>query len=51
MVFGPENADEYMQRYVTEEEARAGHAETVTVVAATVPGEEVTDLDEWPKTI
>lgn len=50
MVFGPENADEYMQRYATEEQARAGHAETVTVVAATVPDETVTDLDGWPKT-
>lgn len=50
MVFGPENADEYMQRYATEDEARAGHAETITVVAATVPDETVTDLDHWPKT-
>jgi hypothetical protein len=50
MVFGPENTDEYMQRYATEAEARAGHAETVTVVAATVPDETVTDLDGWPKT-
>lgn len=49
MVFGLENADEYMQRYATEEEARAGHAETVTVVAATVADEIVTELDEWPK--
>lgn len=49
MVFGPDNADEYMQRYATEEQARAGHAETVTVVAATVADEIVTDLDDWPK--
>lgn len=45
MVFGPDNADEYMVRYSTEEQARAGHAETVTVVAATVPDENVTDVD------
>lgn len=50
MVFGIEGADEYMQRYTTEEQARAGHAETVTVVAATVADEIVTELDDWPKT-
>ena len=48
MVFGIEGADEYMQRYATEEQARAGHAETVTVVAATVPDEQITELSEWP---
>lgn len=48
MVFGPDDADEYMVRYSTEDEARTGHAETVTLVAATVPDEIVTDLEEWP---
>lgn len=50
MVFGNGDGDQYMQRYVTEEQARAGHAETVALVAATVPDETVADLDEWPKT-
>ena len=45
MVFGPKDADEYMQRYSTEDQARAGHAETVTVVAATVPDERITERD------
>lgn len=49
MVFGFDGADNYMQRYSTEEEARAGHAETLTVVAATVPDEQITELDDWPK--
>lgn len=44
MVFGDGDGDQYMQRYATEEEARAGHAETVALVAATVPDEEITEL-------
>lgn len=44
MVFGDGDGDQYMQRYATEEEARAGHAETVAIVAATVPDEEITEL-------
>lgn len=43
MVFGSGDGDQYMQRYATEEQARAGHAETVTLVAATVPDEQITD--------
>lgn len=50
MVFRFDGADEYMQRYATEEEARTGHAETVTIVAATVVDEVIAELDEWPKT-
>lgn len=51
MVFADGNMqDQYMDRYATEEQARAGHAETVTVVAATVADEVITDLDGWPKT-
>lgn len=49
MVFGFDGADEYMQRYATEEEARAGHAEAVSVVAATVADEVITELDGRPK--
>lgn len=49
MVFGFDGADQYMQRYATEDQARAGHTETVTVVAATVADEVVTELDDWPK--
>ncbi|MFI5687887.1 hypothetical protein [Streptomyces sp. NPDC051636] len=44
MVFGSGDGDQYMQRYATEDQARAGHAETVTLVAATVPDEEITEL-------
>jgi hypothetical protein len=43
MVFGSGDGDQWMQRYATEAEARAGHAETVTIVAATVPDEEIAD--------
>lgn len=45
MVFGSGDGDQYMQRYATEEAARAGHAETVAIVAATVPDEEISELD------
>jgi len=44
MVFGSGDGDQYMQRYSTEEQARAGHAETVTLVAATVPDELIADV-------
>jgi hypothetical protein len=44
MVFGSGDGDQYTQRYATEEQACAGHAETVTLVAATVPDEEITEL-------
>lgn len=35
--------DTYMRRYHTLDEATAGHAETVTLVAATVPDEMIED--------
>lgn len=51
MVFGGgEEQDQTMWRWSTEAGARAGHAEIVASVAATVPDENVTDLDDWPKT-
>lgn len=45
MVFGAGDdwAERYMQRYSTEAEAQAGHAETVQLVAATVPDEELSE--------
>lgn len=50
MVFGGgEQQDQTMWRWHTEDEARAGHTEIVASVAATVPEENVTDLDDWPK--
>lgn len=50
MVFGESDwSDQDCKRYSTEAEARTGHAETVTLVAATVPDEIVTDLDAWPQ--
>lgn len=51
MVFadGDTSADEWARRYHTEEEAKAGHAEIVSVIAATVPDEQVAELDSWPK--
>lgn len=49
MVFADGSMDDkYMDRYAIEEQARAGHAEIVTMVAATVPDERIADLDEWP---
>lgn len=51
MVFGEADwADQDCKRYSTEAEALAGHAEMVTLVAATVPDETVTELDSWPAT-
>lgn len=45
MVFnGNSAADELMERWSTEEEAKRGHAEIVTTVAATVTQDVVTDL-------
>ncbi|MGW1814173.1 hypothetical protein ACWCQM_11505 [Streptomyces sp. NPDC002125] len=44
MVFGDDD-EEYSQRYATEEAAKVGHAETVTVVAATVPDALIRDYD------
>ena len=49
MVFGgTEDQDQTQWRYSTEAEARAGHAEIVATIAATVDGETVTDLADWP---
>lgn len=41
-------ADQYVERYGTLAEAEAGHAETVALVAATVPDEVVTAVDAVP---
>ncbi|WP_406122966.1 hypothetical protein OHQ89_12430 [Streptomyces canus] len=51
MVFGDGDTvnDEWACRYSREAEAEAGHAETVTVVAATVTDEVITQLNAWPK--
>ncbi|MFD7016111.1 hypothetical protein [Streptomyces sp. NPDC059928] len=44
MVFGgDEDQDQIMWRWSTEAEARAGHAEVVTSIAATVPDEQISD--------
>ena len=52
MVFlnGDTASDEWARRYNTEAEAKAGHAEIVTVIAATLTDERVTELKTWPKT-
>jgi hypothetical protein len=44
MVFGDDD-EEYSRRYATEQDARTGHAETVTVVAATVADARIRDHD------
>lgn len=50
MVFGEGSwADQDCQRYSTDLEARIGHTEMVTLVAATVPNEVITELPAWPK--
>lgn len=50
MVFGGgEEQDQTQWRWHTENEARAGHAEIVASVAATVADEKVTNLDDWPE--
>jgi hypothetical protein len=51
MVFadGDTAADEWMRRYSTEKEALEGHAEIVTVIAATMNNDRVEHLDSWPK--
>lgn len=50
MVFGDgEWLGEYCERYGTELDARIGHAETVALVAATVPDEVITELAAWPQ--
>lgn len=49
MVFGDGDGDQYMQRYATEEQARAGHAETVSLIAATVPDEQIADVPDVPR--
>ena len=51
MVFadGDTARDEWARRYKTEAEAEAGHAEIVTVVAATVADEVITHLKKWPQ--
>jgi len=50
MVFGEGDwADQDCQRYSTELEARIGHTEMVTLVAATVPDEVITELPAWPE--
>jgi hypothetical protein len=44
MVFGGDESQDQMQwRWSTEEEARAGHAQVVTSIAATVPDEQIRD--------
>lgn len=49
MVFTNGAWDERLcRRYATEAEALAGHAETVTLVAATTPDEHIRDLNERP---
>ncbi|MFE0101222.1 hypothetical protein [Streptomyces sp. NPDC059009] len=49
MVFGEGSwSDQDCRRYATELEARIGHAETVELVAATVPDEVITELAAWP---
>lgn len=49
MVFGgSEDQDQSMWRWGTEEQAKAGHAEIVTTVAATVPDAVIADLPGWP---
>jgi hypothetical protein len=49
MVFGGgESQDQTQWRWGTEAEARAGHAEIVASVAASVPGEHVEELNAWP---
>ena len=51
MVFddGDTSREEWARRYSTEAEALEGHAEVVTVVAATIQDEVITDLKVWPK--
>lgn len=50
MVFGEGDwTDQDCQRYSTELEARIGHTEMVTLVAATVPDEVITELPAWPE--
>lgn len=46
---GGEDQDGSQWRWVTEEAARAGHAEIVSTIAATVTDEQVEELDEWPQ--
>lgn len=50
MVFrGPDDfAEELGRRYATEQEAKAGHAETVTLICATIPDEQIKELRQWP---
>ena len=45
---GGEQQGDSQWRWSTEDAARAGHAEIVAVVAATVTDEQVEDLDDWP---
>lgn len=47
---GGEDQDQTQWRWTTEGAARAGHAEVVASVAATVPDERVEELDRWPTT-
>jgi hypothetical protein len=51
MVFegGDTAQEEWARRYSTEAEAEAGHAEIVTVIAATVADEVITHLKRWPE--
>lgn len=50
MVFSSDDnlAEELCQRYGTEEQAATGHREIVATVAATIPDDQVRDLDAWP---
>lgn len=49
MVFGDDSEDLDVARYSTEQQARDGHTEMVTIVAATLTDPIVMDV-EWPPT-
>lgn len=46
---GGEEQDQSQWRWTTEAAARAGHAEIVATIAATVADERVEELNEWPQ--
>ncbi|MFH8483633.1 hypothetical protein [Streptomyces sp. NPDC018055] len=52
MVFrnGDTADEEWARRYSSEKEAREGHAEIVTVIAATVNHDRIEHLVSWPET-
>ncbi|MEU6674851.1 hypothetical protein [Streptomyces sp. NPDC046925] len=51
MVFGSERTEQYTDRYSTLAEAEAGHAETVTLVAATVRDDVIAEVDGDPQPV